>query len=37
LGNQHKLPKTRSGKIIRRLPKAQELGPDVGDPSTLEE
>jgi acetyl-CoA synthetase len=32
-----KLPKTRSGKIIRRLLKAQELGRDVGDLSTLEE
>lgn len=32
-----KLPKTRSGKIIRRLLKAQELGREVGDLSTLEE
>jgi len=32
-----KLPKTRSGKIMRRLLKAQELGRDVGDISTLEE
>jgi len=32
-----KLPKTRSGKIIRRLLKAQELGHAVGDLSTLEE
>jgi acetyl-CoA synthetase len=32
-----KLPKTRSGKIIRRLLKAQELGKEVGDLSTLEE
>jgi acetyl-CoA synthetase len=32
-----KLPKTRSGKIMRRLLKAQELGKDVGDISTLEE
>ena len=31
------LPKTRSGKIIRRLLKAQELGLPVGDTSTLEE
>ena len=31
------LPKTRSGKIMRRLLKAQELGRDVGDISTLEE
>jgi acetyl-CoA synthetase len=32
-----KLPKTRSGKIMRRLLKAQELGRPVGDISTLEE
>jgi len=32
-----KLPKTRSGKIMRRLLKAQELGQEVGDVSTLEE
>src|SRR4029453_10025513 len=32
-----KLPKTRSGKIVRRLLKAQELGKDAGDLSTLEE
>jgi len=31
------LPKTRSGKIMRRLLRAQELGRDVGDISTLEE
>lgn len=31
------LPKTRSGKIMRRLLKAQELGLDIGDTSTLEE
>ncbi len=31
------LPKTRSGKIMRRLLKAQELGLDTGDLSTLEE
>lgn len=31
------LPKTRSGKIMRRLLKAQELGLEVGDTSTLEE
>ena len=31
------LPKTRSGKIIRRLLKAQELGLDPGDITTLEE
>jgi acetyl-CoA synthetase len=32
-----KLPKTRSGKIMRRLLKAQELGEDPGDLSTLED
>jgi acetyl-CoA synthetase len=32
-----KLPKTRSGKILRRLLKAQEMGHDPGDLSTLEE
>ena len=31
------LPKTRSGKIMRRLLKAQELGLDPGDITTLEE
>ena len=31
-----KLPKTRSGKIMRRVLKAQELGLPVGDISTLE-
>jgi acetyl-CoA synthetase len=31
------LPKTRSGKIMRRYLKALELGTDVGDLSTLEE
>jgi len=31
------LPKTRSGKIMRRILKAEELGEDVGDVSTLEE
>jgi acetyl-CoA synthetase len=30
------LPKTRSGKIVRRLLKARELGLPVGDTSTLE-
>jgi acetyl-CoA synthetase len=30
------LPKTRSGKIMRRVLKAQALGHDVGDISTLE-
>jgi len=32
-----KLPKTRSGKIMRRLLKAKELGLPEGDTSTLEE
>jgi acetyl-coenzyme A synthetase (EC 6.2.1.1) len=32
-----KLPKTRSGKIMRRILKAKELGLDVGDVSTLED
>jgi len=32
-----RLPKTRSGKIMRRLLKAQELGLDLGDTSTLED
>ena len=32
-----KLPKTRSGKIMRRLLKAKELGLPVGDATTLEE
>jgi acetyl-CoA synthetase len=32
-----KLPKTRSGKIMRRVLKAQELGLPLGDISTLEE
>ncbi|NPE29211.1 acetate--CoA ligase [Methanococcoides sp. SA1] len=31
------LPKTRSGKIMRRLLKAQELGMDPGDVSSLED
>ena len=31
------LPKTRSGKIMRRVLKAQALGQDVGDLSTLED
>lgn len=30
-----KLPKTRSGKIMRRVLKAKELGTDVGDTSAL--
>jgi len=32
-----KLPKTRSGKIMRRVLKAQELGQEVGDTSTLDD
>lgn len=32
-----KLPKTRSGKIMRRLLRAKESGEDLGDTSTLEE
>ncbi len=31
------LPKTRSGKIMRRVLKAKELGQEVGDISTLED
>jgi acetyl-CoA synthetase len=31
------LPKTRSGKIMRRVLKAQEMGMDLGDISTLED
>lgn len=34
---REKLPKTRSGKIMRRVLKQQELGEDVGDTSTMEE
>jgi acetyl-CoA synthetase len=34
---QPSLPKTRSGKIMRRLLKARELGQPEGDVSTLEE
>ena len=30
-----KLPKTRSGKIMRRVLKAKELGQELGDTSTL--
>jgi acetyl-CoA synthetase len=33
---RHNLPKTRSGKIMRRLLKARELGLPEGDISTLE-
>jgi acetyl-CoA synthetase len=32
-----RLPKTRSGKIMRRVLKAKELGTDTGDVSTLED
>jgi acetyl-CoA synthetase len=32
-----KLPKTRSGKIMRRILKAKEMGLPIGDTSTLEE
>lgn len=32
-----KLPKTRSGKIMRRVLKMKELGQDIGDTSTMEE
>ena len=32
-----KLPKTRSGKIMRRILRAQELGEELGDTSTLED
>jgi acetyl-CoA synthetase len=31
-----KLPKTRSGKIMRRVLHAQEWGEEIGDISTLE-
>ncbi len=31
------LPKTRSGKIMRRILRAQEAGDDIGDVSTLED
>jgi acetyl-CoA synthetase len=31
------LPKTRSGKIMRRVLRAREIGEDIGDTSTLEE
>jgi acetyl-CoA synthetase len=34
---KQKLPKTRSGKIMRRVLKAWELGLPTGDVSTLEE
>jgi len=32
-----KPPKTRSGKIMRRLLKAQETGQELGDVTTLED
>ncbi|MFZ0442250.1 MAG: acetyl-coenzyme A synthetase, partial [Methanobacterium sp.] len=31
------LPKTRSGKIMRRVLRAREAGEDLGDTSTLED
>ena len=34
---QENLPKTRSGKIMRRLLKAREMGLPEGDISTLED
>ena len=34
---EDKLPKTRSGKIMRRLLKAKALGKDLGDTSTLDD
>jgi acetyl-CoA synthetase len=32
-----RLPKTRSGKIMRRMLKAKEMGQEVGDTSTLDD
>ncbi|ADP76878.1 acetyl-coenzyme A synthetase [Methanothermus fervidus DSM 2088] len=32
-----KLPKTRSGKVMRRILRAKELGEELGDTSTLED
>ncbi len=32
-----RLPKTRSGKIMRRMLKAKEMGQEIGDTSTLED
>ena len=32
-----KVPKTRSGKIMRRLLRAKEWGQETGDTSTLED
>ena len=34
---RNSLPKTRSGKIMRRVLKAQELGEDIGDISTMDD
>lgn len=34
---REKLPKTRSGKIMRRALKAEELGIKLGDLSTLDD
>jgi len=34
---REKLPKTRSGKIMRRLLRAEELGEELGDLSTLDD
>ena len=34
---RERLPKTRSGKIMRRLLRAEALGLEKGDTSTLEE
>ena len=31
------LPKTKSGKIMRRILKAKEAGEDLGDTSTLDD
>jgi len=32
-----RLPKTRSGKIMRRMLKAKETGLEIGDTSTLDD
>jgi acetyl-CoA synthetase len=32
-----KLPKTRSGKIMRRMLRAKEWGEEIGDTSTLDD
>ncbi len=37
IGFIHMLPKTRSGKIMRRVIKALLTGKDLGDLSTIEE